>query len=252
MHEHTDIRKRIEGLLTSGRPGLPVAAALAILAVAPVIALSAAWFYTHYSGAADAGVMKPGLIEHRQTVQTVIYFAALHCAVLGLGLAALALVPGERVALSPSPGGMRDYVVATVALVTGGGLWLWALWLLAPDAVAAEVGDYPRLVRTGWGILLAPVLCLVAPAAEEVLFRGLLFRALAATPLRAPGAALLSSFTWAALHVDHSWLSRTHLFAAGLLLCWIVHRTGTLRVAIWCHVLFNLLLTLLLIATVTV
>jgi membrane protease YdiL (CAAX protease family) len=231
-----------------------VAAALAILAAGPLVALAATWLYTHASGAAEAGVLKPGVLEHHETMKTVIYFAALHGTVLVLGLAALAFTPGSDglALLMPPSGGTAAYLLPTGNLVVGGALWLWLLWHVAPDAVAAEVGDYPRLVRSGWGVLMAPTLCLVAPLAEEVLFRGLLFVRLAATPLGAPGAAVLSSLAWAGLHVDHSWLSQAHLVVAGLLLCWLVERTRSLRVALWCHVLFNTLLTILLILAVPV
>lgn len=254
MHNEPTHRMRIAPRLGAARPVLAIAATLAILAVAPLVALAATWLYTEGSSAAGAGVLKPGVLEHVEAMKTVIYFAALHGAVLVLGLPALWMAPGAdgRVSLAAPLGGSGAYVMPTIALVAGGGIWLAILWIAAPDQIAAEIGDYPRLIRSGWGVLMVPILCLVAPLAEEVLFRGLLFGNLAATPLGAPGAAVASSLAWAGLHVDHSGLSQAHLFAAGLLLCWLVHRTQSLRVAVWCHVLFNTLLTVLLIVAVPV
>jgi membrane protease YdiL (CAAX protease family) len=119
---------------------------------------------------------------------------------------------------------------------------------LVPETLMAEIGDYPRLVRAGWGALLAPVLCLLAPVAEELLFRGLVFGALSRSRIGDIGAAVSSSAAWAALHTGHTPEARLQLFAAGLLLCWAVRRGGSVRVAIWCHVLFNTCLSLLLLA----
>jgi membrane protease YdiL (CAAX protease family) len=47
------------------------------------------------------------------------------------------------------------------------------------------------------------------------------------------------SVAWTSLHVDRTNLAVAQLFAAGLLLSWMLMRTGSLRVPIFCHVLFN-------------
>jgi membrane protease YdiL (CAAX protease family) len=53
------------------------------------------------------------------------------------------------------------------------------------------------------------------------------------------GAAIIVSAAWTSLHVDRPNLAVAQLFAAGLLLSWMLVRTGSLRVPILCHVLFN-------------
>ena len=112
-----------------------------------------------------------------------------------------------------------------------------------------EIGDYPRLIRTGAGILLIPVFCILAPLAEEVLFRGLLFQPLRQTVLGNWGAAALTSGAWTLLHFDHSLLGHAQFFVAGLLLCLVAVRSGSLRVPIWCHGLYNALLTAVLVVS---
>lgn len=228
-----------------------LAAVALILAVAPVIALAATWGYTAASGAGLAGVVRPGVLAERQALQSVVYFAALHGSVLVLTLLATARIDSARLggllgASMPAP----RYAKAALLVVAGGSLWLGFLFWLMPGELVAETGDFARYVRSGWGALLFPVLTLLAPLAEEALFRGVLFRALGATVLGAFGAALASSALWAALHVGTSPLVRVHLVVAGMGLCWLVKRTGSLRLAIFVHVLFNSALGLFLVMSV--
>jgi membrane protease YdiL (CAAX protease family) len=66
-----------------------------------------------------------------------------------------------------------------------------------------------------------------------------LFPALAKSRLGFAGAAIIVSAAWTSLHVDRTNLALAQLFAAGPLLTWMLVRTGSLRVPILCHVLFN-------------
>jgi membrane protease YdiL (CAAX protease family) len=237
--------------LRRGAVGLLVAGG--ILGLAPIVALAAAWTFAAAAGAVSAGVFGPGAIERNESLKTVIYFAALHGTVAILSFAAMRWTSRDGTRAPEGelwPEGPHLYARSSAALLAGMGLWLSALALIAPQALWAEVGDYPRLIRSEGGLLLVPVLCLLAPVAEELLFRGLLFDALRGTQLGAMGAATLTSLAWALLHVDHSWFSRAHLFLAGLVLSWLVVRTGRLGLAIWCHVLFNLTLSAVLLLTV--
>lgn len=227
---------------------LGAAAALLALVASPLVALAATWLYTKASGAQEAGVFAPGVLAERQALQTVIYFAALHGAMLGIVLLVVRRLAGPARAhlrLVPAKGGRTTYVVSGGVTVAGFLVWLAILRLVVPETLAAEIGDYPRLIATGWGALLMPVLCLLAPLSEEVVFRGLLFPALKGVAGPA-GAAVLSSLAWAGLHVDHTLFAQAHLLVAGVLLCWLTERTGSLCAAIWCHVLVNTTLSLVL------
>lgn len=225
-------------------------AVLLILTVAPMVALAATWAYTAASGAGDAGVLRPGILAERLALQSVVYFAALHGAVLVLTLLAAKALhadAGQRLGLSTphlTPNGMLR---AALLLLVPAALWLWCLARLMPEALAAEQGDFSRFVRSGEGALLFPVLTLLAPVAEEVLFRGFLLHVLQRTPFGFWGSAVLSSLLWAALHVGTSIWLRAHLVLAGIGLAWLVRRTGGLRLAIFLHVLFNTSLGLLLV-----
>jgi membrane protease YdiL (CAAX protease family) len=74
-----------------------------------------------------------------------------------------------------------------------------------------------------------------APVAEELLFRGFFMSALARTSLGYIGAAVTVSGAWAALHFRYPLVDIAILFGLGLLLSWLLWRTGSVRVPIVCH-----------------
>ncbi len=74
---------------------------------------------------------------------------------------------------------------------------------------------------------------------EELMFRGFLFPALARSKLGNRGAAVVSSVGWAALHAGYSVAGLAEVFLAGLYLSWMLLKTGSLRVPIFCHAAYN-------------
>ena len=81
-----------------------------------------------------------------------------------------------------------------------------------------------------------------APLAEELLFRGFLLSALARTRVGFAGAAVASTSLWTALHAGYSLLGIVEVFTIGLFFSWMLWRTGSLRVPIFCHALYNSLI----------
>jgi membrane protease YdiL (CAAX protease family) len=79
---------------------------------------------------------------------------------------------------------------------------------------------------------------------EELLFRGFLLSALARTALGFWGAALVATLLWTAMHVGYSLTGIVEVFIIGMFFSWLLWRTGSLRVAIFCHALYNLLIVL--------
>ena len=86
-------------------------------------------------------------------------------------------------------------------------------------------------------VLLAVVL---APLAEEFVFRGMLFAAFQKTRLGVIGAAILLSALWAVMHWGYSSQNLVALFCLGLLFAYIVWRTGSLWPAVVGHGANNL------------
>ncbi len=86
-------------------------------------------------------------------------------------------------------------------------------------------------------VVIAVVL---APLWEEFTFRGFLLSALAKTRLGFWGAALTANILWTALHGTYSWAGIASVFVAGLILSWLVWRTGSIKPAIVTHAIGNL------------
>lgn len=94
--------------------------------------------------------------------------------------------------------------------------------------------------RSAWwpfAVLMAVVL---APLWEELTFRGFLLSALAQTRLGFWGGALIANVAWTALHGNYSLPGLVSVFGAGVVLSWLLWRTGTIRVPIAAHAIANL------------
>jgi membrane protease YdiL (CAAX protease family) len=87
-------------------------------------------------------------------------------------------------------------------------------------------------------ILTALVFVVLGPLNEELLFRGYLLPRL--LPLEFVPAAAITSAIWAGTHVSYSTVSVVFIFCFGLLLAWVVKRTGSVWVTFAGHVLINL------------
>jgi len=86
-------------------------------------------------------------------------------------------------------------------------------------------------------VLLAVVL---APLAEEFVFRGALYAAFSKTRLGVMGSGILLSAVWSAMHWGYSPQNLAALFCLGLLFAYIVWRTGSLWPAVVGHAANNL------------
>lgn len=96
-----------------------------------------------------------------------------------------------------------------------------------------------------WAMFAAVVVLLpFQPAAEELMLRGLAFRALSRwIPGRLPAfavSAVISSAVFMALHSSNDLWLNTLYFTMGLVLCWVTWRTGGIEAAIALHICNNL------------
>ena len=139
----------------------------------------------------------------------------------------------------------RNHVTwSAVAGAALGGLLLTGLYTLV--GVLAGWSDLQRDLAPFAALLHSPqwslallVVVVGAPVSEELLFRGLLFPALAGRWLRLPGAALVSTLTWTSLHAGYSISGLIEVLLFGLYFCWLLRRTGSLLVPIVCHSVVN-------------
>jgi uncharacterized protein len=110
--------------------------------------------------------------------------------------------------------------------------------LVTRDMFADSRPFYPMVSGSAWPLAFA-VVGLGAPLSEELLFRGFLLSALARTRLGFSGAALATTMLWTGLHAGYSLAGIAEVFVIGLFFCWLLWRTGSLRVTIVCHALYN-------------
>src|SRR5262249_10935184 len=103
----------------------------------------------------------------------------------------------------------------------------------------------PFMTGQGWLFALL-VIGVGAPLAEELLFRGFLMSSLASTRFGFLGASIISTALWAALHAGYSLAGVAEVFLIGLFFCWLLWRTGSLWVTIFCHAIYNSLIVVLL------
>lgn len=88
------------------------------------------------------------------------------------------------------------------------------------------------------GTLLMAVV--FAPLWEELTFRGFLLSAFAQTRLGFWGAALICNLLWTALHAQYGTAGIVSVFASGLILSWLLWRTGSIWTPIIAHGIANL------------
>lgn len=141
--------------------------------------------------------------------------------------------------------GLLGFVVINVGL---GSLAELLARLAGREAPAVQEG-YQELVRNPQTApLFIGMAVVLAPLAEELFFRGMLFPALARR-MSVWAAIVVSAVLFALLHVGTgataelgaNALLAALIFPLGVLLAWAYHRRGTLVVPILIHAIFNLM-----------
>jgi len=129
-------------------------------------------------------------------------------------------------------------IAALVVLIAAGDA---LLYLTTRDLVTAfQVQSYTTAAAAGWVPAMLAAAILIAPAGEEVVFRGFLFRGWARSPRSVWPAIVVISILWAILHIQYDWTGVFQIFVIGLFLGWMRWRSGSLVLTIMLHSLFNL------------
>ena len=123
-------------------------------------------------------------------------------------------------------------------------------WDLLSRATGREVepgfmGDVLKSARADGALwLLVIAFCVAAPISEELFARGFLYRGWSESFLRVPGAILLSSLVWTALHLQYDLFFLGEVFSIGLLLGYFRHRSHSTWLTIVLHGINNLAATI--------
>lgn len=78
-----------------------------------------------------------------------------------------------------------------------------------------------------------------APIAEEVMYRGFLFRGLLSSRLGPVGAVILTSAAWAMVHMQYNVYEKISIFALGLVLGTIRYRRDSITLTMLIHIGVN-------------
>ncbi len=138
----------------------------------------------------------------------------------------------------PQTSYLRLGIIGLVILIAGSDALLY--FTAQPLVTPFQLQSYTTATAEGW---LAPFLIaavIVAPASEEIIFRGFLFRGWARSDRAAWPAIVVISLLWAGLHVQYDWTGILQIFVIGLFLGWMRWRSGSLLLTILLHALFNL------------
>jgi len=115
---------------------------------------------------------------------------------------------------------------------------------LGRDVVPPFMRDsYISAQASGALILFFLAVVVVGPVAEEVAFRGFLFRGLSETWLGVAGTLAITSALWAAMHIQYDYIITVQIFVIGLVLGWLRWASGSTLLTIILHVMTNLAAT---------
>jgi uncharacterized protein len=102
--------------------------------------------------------------------------------------------------------------------------------------------SYTSAAAEGWLPLMWIATVIVAPAGEEIVYRGFLFRGFAGPQPSARAAwpaIVFVSLLWAGPHLQYDWTGIGEIFVAGLFLGWVRWRSGSTLLTFLLHGLFN-------------
>ncbi len=224
-------------------PGLGLLVTLAIV----VTSFGGAAVLTATTGLGRAPTSLPSARDASTLAAGLQTFALWQGLVILLTLIVSALRGGrvrDVLALHSASRGWRSYLEAIVALLVLQIVVTIVQYTSFSGDLYADLRPFVALVRGPDWPLAAAVIGIGAPLSEELLFRGFLLSALAGTRLGFWGAALIATGLWTAMHAGYSLMGILEVFAIGLVLSWLLWRTGSLRVAIFCHALYNSLVVL--------
>lgn len=147
--------------------------------------------------------------------------------------------PWDVLALRAPRMGGHVYVSALLLLVLLQAVTGAVLYHVKTEDMFADLRPFVDLAGGPQWPLAMLVVAVGAPLSEELLMRGFLLSALAQSRLGFAGAALVTSAVWTALHAGYSAVGIVEVFLIGLFFSWLLWRTGSLWVAIFCHAVYN-------------
>jgi len=132
-----------------------------------------------------------------------------------------------------------------LAIWLGGTLVFYGLFVFLPTLIATQTGFSMPVPRPSF--LYFVTIVIIAPAIEEVVFRGFMFIGLLHSRTGIAGAIFITTAIWTAAHyrIDVDWISDLHalgiIFSFGILLCIARIRSNSLLLPLIMHSSWNAL-----------
>lgn len=133
-------------------------------------------------------------------------------------------------------------LVGMVVIVMGWDLMSRALGREVSPGFMMDVLKTAQNDGTVWLLVIA--FCVAAPMSEELFARGFLYRGWSDSVLRVPGAIVLSSLVWTALHLQYDWYFFLEVFCLGLWFGYLRYLSHSTWLTIVLHGLNNLAATI--------
>jgi CAAX protease family protein len=136
---------------------------------------------------------------------------------------------------------LRDVALGILCLIGLIAVSDAALYFGGRDLVTTfQLQSYTTAAAEGWLPAMLVGAIIVAPAGEEIMFRGFLFRGWVRSQRSAWPAIIAISAIWSGLHVQYDWTGVLQIFVIGLFLGWMRLRSGSMLLTFLLHALFNL------------
>lgn len=180
----------------------------------------------------SAVVMGVGRLIEGESFQPTMFWQAM--TLIAFSLISIAVFLYWKMAeVSPTYLRSRPWAVLFWSVVAALGAVVPSLWVQEhlPSLPNLIEEDMTQLLSSRWGYL---VVCLLAPVAEELVFRGAALRSLLEWRQQRPWAMIaVSALLFAMAHLNPAQMP--HAFVIGLLLGWMYWRTGSILPGVAFH-----------------
>jgi uncharacterized protein len=221
---------------------LPAAVAIGVLAMAISFGAS---FLIALSRAQSEADVQAAFMSPRSLVVGLLVGQIMMILLTLLAAGMFSSNRAETLSLRPPVGGWRVLPLSLIPLFLITGLWTVIVWKWRPDVVVEDLKLFKTLLEGETAPLALLAIAVGAPVSEELLFRGFLFSGLAKSRLGVLGASLITTALWTLVH-GYSLFGLIEVMAIGLYFCWLLVRTGSLWVTLFCHAVYNAVVGLVL------
>jgi membrane protease YdiL (CAAX protease family) len=134
----------------------------------------------------------------------------------------------------PSLGRVALSIVGLLVLIATGDTISYVLGRPIVPEVMVQV------FKTGWMPLLLFAVVVAAPIGEELMFRGFIYKGIAASRWGPIAAIVFTSIVWASIHVQYDLHGIIVIAACGIYLGWVRHASASVPLTILLHAINNL------------